>query len=249
MPHSFSLLPLLILIPLIGAGLIVVLPHRQTSTIRAVALSATFLPLVLALYFFISYNASAGGFQFTMRLSWIPSLGISYHAGLDGIGVVMVLLHAILSFSGALVSRSIGKNVRLYFIFYLILVASIFGVFTSLDLFFLYLFYEMAVIPLYPLIGIWGSQNRDYAAMKLTLYISLGAVIALVGLLSLYFASGLKTFDLVELSHSQKALVVLAPPEVQPFRPENSGRENYMSTTTSIAEFKLHPTMIGPGCP
>lgn len=204
MQLSFSPLPLLTLIPLLGAGFILLFPGGGTRTHRTVALSSTSLPLALALYLFFSYDPSVNGFQFTARFPWVPSLGISYHVGLDGIGVVMVLLHAILSLTGALVSRSIGKNVRLYFVFYLILVASIFGVFTSLDLFLLYFFYEMAVIPLYPLIGIWGSENRDYAAMKLTLYISLGAVIALVGMLSLYSASGLNTFDLLELGQHAK---------------------------------------------
>jgi NADH-quinone oxidoreductase subunit M len=166
--------------------------------------SATLLTLIGAAILFLNYNPAFRNFQFTLKLPWVSRLGISYHAGLDGIGVVMVLLHAILSFSGALVSRSINQNVKLYFILYLVLVSSIFGVFTSLDLFFLYLFYEMAVIPLYPLIGIWGSQNREYASMKLTLYISLGAVIALIGLLALYLTSGLQTFDLISLSEFAK---------------------------------------------
>jgi len=190
----------LVLVPLIGAGLILFLPDKYAVWARRVAVSATFLTLVGAFLLFLNYNPAITGFQFSTELAWVPSLGISYHVGLDGIGVVMVLLHAILSFSGALVSRSITQNAKLYFILYLILVSSIFGVFTSLNIFFLYFFYEIAVIPLYPLIGIWGSQNREYAAMKLTLYISLGAVVALVGLVSLYLASGLQTFDLITLS-------------------------------------------------
>ncbi|MBI4358011.1 MAG: NADH-quinone oxidoreductase subunit M [Candidatus Omnitrophica bacterium] len=205
MVYVQSILPFLTLIPLIGAGLIVISPPLGNLNSRAIAIASTFLTLALSLLLFFAFDSSLNEYQFRIRLPWIPSLGISYHVALDGIGVAMVLLHAILSFSGALVSRSIGQNVRLYFIFYLILVASIFGVFTSLDLFLLYLFYEMAVIPLYPLIGIWGSQNREYAAMKLTLYISLGAVVALVGLLALYIASGLNTFDLIELAQSLKS--------------------------------------------
>ena len=196
--------PWLTLIPLLGAGVVLLLPHKRYSEIRFAAIGATFFTLVLAFLLFLNFNPQLKGYQFTGLIPWVPNLGISYHVGLDGIGVVMVLLHAILSFSGALVSRSIGQNVKQYFVFYLILVASIFGVFTSLDLFFLYLFYEMAVIPLYPLIGIWGSQNREYAAMKLTLYISLGAVIAFVGLISIYLASGLQTFDLILLSEYAK---------------------------------------------
>jgi len=204
MLNAYSLVPWLTLIPLLGAGIILLLHPKRTSEIRFIAIGATVFTLLLAVFFFFAYKPLVNGYQFTALIPWVPSLGISYHVGLDGIGVVMVLLHAILSVCGAFVSRSIGQNVKQYFIFYLILVASIFGVFTSLDLFFLYLFYEIAVIPLFPLIGMWGSQNREYAAMKLTLYISLGAVIALVGLLSIYLASGLQTFDLILLSQQAK---------------------------------------------
>ena len=196
---TLSLVPWLVLIPLLGGGIILLLSSKQVLEIRIVAISTTLATFLIAIYLFLKFDPTVTGPQFEVFVPWVRNLGISYHVGLDGIGIVMVLLHSILSLSGAFVSRSIGQNVKSYFIFYLILVASIFGVFISLDLFFLYLFYEMAVIPLYPLIGIWGSQNREYAAMKLTLYSSLGAVIALVGLLSIYLASGLGTFDLVEL--------------------------------------------------
>src|SRR3989338_7472758 len=198
------LLPWLVFIPLLGAAILIVLPRQWTASIYGVSVGSTFLTLGIATILFFLYRPSVPGFQFITSVPWLPSFGISYHVGLDGISVVMILLHSILSFSGALVSRSIHQNTKLYFILYLILFASIFGVFSSLDIFFLYLFYEMAVIPLYPLIGMWGSQNREYAAMKLTLYISLGAVLALVGLLSIYLASGLQTFDLVVLSEQAK---------------------------------------------
>ncbi len=201
----FSLVPWFVLIPLIGAGIILLWPSKQNSEIRRIAIGTTALTFLCALYLFFTFEPSVASVQFTVYVPWVPSLGISYHAGLDGIGMVMVLLHSILSLSGALISRSIGQNVKSYFVFYLLLVASIFGVFTLLDLFFLYLFYEMALIPLYPLIGMWGSQNRDYASMKLTLYISLGAVIALVGLLALYFTSGIQSFDLIQLGEHVKS--------------------------------------------
>ena len=196
---SYPVLPWLVLIPLFGAGYILLLDKKETAHIQTAAVLATALTFCISIFLFFRFDPSLSGYQFDVQIPWVSSLGISYHAGVDGIGVTMVLLHSILSFSGVLVSRSIGQNVKSFFIFYLLLVASIFGVFTSLDLFFLYLFYEMSVIPLYPMIGMWGSQNKEYAAMKLTLYISLGAVLALIGLLALYSASGLQTFDLVEL--------------------------------------------------
>lgn len=193
------LVPVLSLLPLLAAGIILLLPSDRHTEIKRVVIFATFLTLCFSVILILNFDPAVRSFQFHTSIPWVSSLGISFHMGLDGIGVVMVLLHGILSFAGALVSRSIHQNVKLYSVFYLLLVSSIFGVFTSLDLFFLYLFYEMSVIPLYPLIGIWGSQNREYAAMKLTLYISLGAVLALVGLLAVYFVSGLQTFDLLAL--------------------------------------------------
>ncbi len=193
------LVPALSLLPLAAAGAILLVPSSRANLIRGIVIGVTFLTLVFSLILVFNFDRSMSSFQFHTYIPWISSLGISFHMGLDGIGVVMILLHGILSFAGALVSRSINQRIKLYFVFYLLLVSSIFGVFTSLDLFFLYLFYEMSVIPLYPLIGIWGSQNREYASMKLTIYISLGAVLALVGLISLYAVSGLQTFDLLIL--------------------------------------------------
>ncbi len=193
------LVPALSLFPLLAAGAVLLVPSSRSNLIRGIVIGTTFLTLLFSLILVFNFDQSMSSFQFHTYIPWISSLGISFHMGLDGIGVVMVLLHGILSFTGALISRSINQKIKLYFVFYLLLVSSIFGVFTSLDLFFLYLFYEMSVIPLYPLIGIWGSQNREYAAMKLTLYISLGAVLALVGLISVYAVSGLQTFDLLIL--------------------------------------------------
>ena len=157
------------------------------------------LCLTGAVFLFLRFPMEAPGYHFVFRASWLPELGISYQVGLDGIGMTLVLLLALVSTSGAFVSLWIRDRVKEYMIFYLILVASLYGVFTSLDLFFLYLFYEMSVIPMYPLIGIWGSQNKEYASMKLTVYITTGAVLALAGILSLYGATGLNTFDLIQL--------------------------------------------------
>ena len=157
------------------------------------------LCLAGAIFLFLRFPIGDPGYHFVFRQDWLPGLGISYQVGVDGIGMTLVLLLALVSTSGAFVSLWIRERVKEYSIFYLILVASIYGVFTSLDLFFLYLFYEMSVIPMYPLIGIWGSQNKEYASMKLTVYITTGAVLALAGILSLYGTSGLNTFDLIAL--------------------------------------------------
>lgn len=203
---------LLPLIPLGTALLLILFPEENTDFFRQMTLGATSLALAGAFFLFLRFPVGFPGYHFVFRADWLPRLGISYQVGVDGIGITLVLLLALVSTSGAFISLWIRERVKEYMIFYLILVASIYGVFTSLDLFFLYLFYEMSVIPMYPLIGIWGSQNKEYATMKLTVYITAGAVLALAGILSLYGLTGLETFDLIAireaLAHHRPGLEV-----------------------------------------
>lgn len=201
------------LFPLTAAFLLALVPEEKVDLCRQVTLTAVTLSFVSAVFLFLRFPIGSGNYHFLFRMNWLPQLGIQYQVGVDGIGITMVLLHALVSTSGAFISFWIRDRVKEYSIFYLILVASIYGVFTSLDLFFLYLFYEMSVIPMYPLIGIWGSQNKEYATMKLTVYITTGAVLALAGILSFYGTTGLETFDLIAL---REALNVQgAGPEAQ----------------------------------
>ena len=190
---------LLILSPLLGAVILILLPQGQISWIRRIACLSTGIPLGAALFMAAAYDRS-GSYQWVLTVPWIPLLGISFKVGLDGISVTLALLHALCSFTGVLISYRIQQRVKEYDIFYLLLIGGVFGVFSSLDLFFFYLFYEMAVIPMFPLIGIWGSGDKVYATMKLTLYLTAGAMLALVGLLLIYVLSGLHTFDLVTLT-------------------------------------------------
>jgi NADH-quinone oxidoreductase subunit M len=199
---------LILLSPAIGALLLIAVAEHRHGLIRRIAVAATTLPLFGALFLTSRYNTITGGYQHEVFAPWARSIGIGFHLGVDGISVVLVLLHAICAFSGVLISYAIKERVKEYYIFYLLLITGVFGVFLSLDLFFFYFFYEMAVIPMYPLIGIWGSDvkeqgvirfSKEYAAMKLTIYLTLGAVIALVGLLWLYVSSGANTFDIIEL--------------------------------------------------
>ena len=193
------MIALLVLIPLTSALAVLLTPQARQEGIRKITVFSCLLTFLISGYIFLFYSAAVGGVQFEINRPWVESLGIRYHAGVDGISAVMILLHGLVSFSGALVSYSIKERVKEYSIFFLILVASIFGVFTSLDMFFLYFFYEMAVIPMYPLIGVWGSKNKEYATMKLTLFITGGAVLSLVSILTLYQAAGLQSFDLIAL--------------------------------------------------
>jgi NADH-quinone oxidoreductase subunit M len=161
------------------------------------------IALAFSIYVYFGYDQSVGGYQFEEQITWIKSLGISYHVGVDGMNLPLVLLTGIVIFTGVLISWGIEDRPREFFGFLFILATGVFGVFVSLDLFMLFFFYEIAVFPMYLLIAIWGWEvTREYAAMKLTLYLFIGSVVALVGALAMYFTAGMNTFDLLELEQA-----------------------------------------------
>ncbi len=134
------------------------------------------------------------------RIPWVPALGISYYVGVDGLSAAMVLMAGVVVFCGVLVSWNVEERPREFFAFLMFLATSVFGVFASLDLFMLFFFFEIAVFPKYLMIVVWGSpKTREYGGMKLTLYLFIGSVIALIGALAIYFGSGLGTFDMLAL--------------------------------------------------
>ncbi|HXI09570.1 MAG TPA: NADH-quinone oxidoreductase subunit M [Thermodesulfobacteriota bacterium] len=203
--EGFPVISAIIAAPLAAVVIMLFLKDEMLWLVRAIAVTTTSFCLVLSLYMLWAYDKARGGYQFVERIEWVRSLGISYYVGVDGISIAMIVLTAFVIFTGVFVSWvGVKQRVREHYIFLLLLVAGVFGVFASLDLLFFYLFYELAVIPMYPLIGIWGSANREYATMKLTLYLSFGAVFALLGILSLYFVAGAQTgtytFDMIAIS-------------------------------------------------
>ena len=191
---------LLTWIPFLAAVLILLTPAAKKSFLRTIAKTGCGLVFVLTVGFLVKFQPTQSGYQFLSRIDWFPALGITYQAGLDGINMTLCLLHAFVSLAGVFVASREETRLKEYLFFYLILVGSIYGVFTSLDLFFLYLFYETTLIPLYPMIGIWGSRDKEYGAMQLTLYITTGAVLALLGILLLYHKAGFGTFNLIHLT-------------------------------------------------
>ncbi len=202
--EGFPVISTIILSPLIAVLILIFINEKRIGLIRGIAVASTSVCLALSIYMLFAYDTTKGGFQFVERIEWVRSYGISYHVGVDGISIAMVLLTSFVIFTGVFVSwAGITHRIKEHYIFLLLLVAGVFGVFASIDLLFFYFFYELAVIPMYPLIGIWGSANRQYATMKLTLYLSFGAVFALLGILSLYFTSGAMsghyTFDMIEI--------------------------------------------------
>lgn len=200
---EFPILTIIVFTPITASLVILTLPKDRRTLIRGVALTAATIALLLSLISYLSYDQTQAGYQFVQRASWIPALGISYHVGVDGISLPLVLLTGIVIFTGVLISWGIDDRPREFFAFLFILATGVFGVFVSLDLFQLFFFYEIAVFPMYLLISIWGWKvTREYAAMKLTLYLFIGSVIALVGALAMYFTAGMQTFDLLQLQQA-----------------------------------------------
>jgi NADH-quinone oxidoreductase subunit M len=200
---DFPFLSVITFIPIGTALLLLLFPGERKTTIRWVALIAATAALLLSLWVYISYDRTLGGYQFVEQYTWIAKLGISYHVGVDGMNLPLVLLTGIVMFTGVLISWGVDDRPREFFAFLFILATGVFGVFVALDLFMLFFFYEIAVFPMYLLIAIWGWQvTREYAAMKLTLYLFIGSVVALVGALAIYFTSGMHTFDLLQLENA-----------------------------------------------
>jgi len=137
---------------------------------------------------------------FRVDIPWFSTLNIHYTTGVDALSLLMMLLTAVVALSGVLASWSINTQVREFFILMNILVSGVFGVFVSFDLFVLFLFYEVAVLPMYLLIGVWGTGRKEYSAMKLTLMLVAGSALIFGGILALYFESGLRSFDLFQLA-------------------------------------------------
>jgi len=199
----FPILSFMIFLPLVAGLVLLALPANLRSSknwFRGIALVVGIVDLVFALMVYFTYRTDQGGYQFLERAAWVPQLGISYYVGVDGLSVAMVLMGAIVVLSGVLISWNIEERPREFFSYLLFLGSSVLGVFSSLDLFQLFFFFELAVFPKYLMIVMWGyPKTREYGGMKLTLYLFAGSMIALVGALAIYFGSGLKTFDLLEL--------------------------------------------------
>jgi NADH-quinone oxidoreductase subunit M len=200
---TFPILSVIVFTPIVTGLLMFLVPGDKKSLIRWMALVAATIALGLSLWVYFSYDQAQGGYQFIEKVDWIPKLGISYNVGVNGMNLPLVLLTGIVIFTGVLISWGIDDRPREFFAFLFILASGVFGVFVALDLFMLFFFYEIAVFPMYLLIAIWGwKQTREYAAMKLTLYLFIGSLIALVGALAMYFTSGMGTFSLLELENA-----------------------------------------------
>ena len=157
------------------------------------------MAFVLSIYLFIAYDRSQGGLQFVEKVVWMKSLGIHYFNGADGFNLPLLLLTGIVHFTGVLTMWELEERVKEFFVLYFLLVMGVFGFFMSLDLFFIFVWYDVSLFPMYPLILIWGTTRKEYGAMKLFLYLLAGSALILPAILYLVVKSGLNTFDLIQL--------------------------------------------------
>jgi len=201
-----NVLSWLIFLPIIGAVIILLLPkhEKQAELVRWVAAGFTGLQLLLAIMIFINFDRTTTTMQYAEHHKWIPSYNIWYELGIDGLSVTMVMLTALLSFICIFASWNIAKAIKGYFALFLLLDAGMMGVFTTLDFFLFYIFWEVMLLPMYFLIGIWGGPRREYAAIKFFLYTLFGSVLMLIAMLVFYFnvkdpATGGHTFNMLHM--------------------------------------------------
>jgi NADH-quinone oxidoreductase subunit M len=211
---SHHLLSWIIFFPLIGACLSLTVPRRYPILIKLISLGATIPPLWWAGRLYIAFDRWGNGFQYVEKMPWISAFNINYFLGLDGISIPMVLLTALLSFICIVASWNIDQYVRGYFSLFLLLDASMMGVFCALDFFLFYVFWELMLLPMYFLIGVWGGPKKEYAAIKFFLFTLVGSVLMLVVMLVFYFGSvepttGLHSFDLTVLADQSAHLPFL----------------------------------------
>jgi NADH-quinone oxidoreductase subunit M len=192
--------------PLVAALVLVFVPRNFRVPIRAIAILATFASMVDAICMFCHFVPGAPGFQFEQNIPWVDSLGITYHVGVDGLNVGLILMAAIVSFAAVLCSWEIQNREKEFYILLLVMSGGILGAFASLDLFFFYFLHEFALVPTFIMIGVWGrGERKNYATFQITLYLSIGALLALLGLIALYLRSGANTFDIPQMIAYVKA--------------------------------------------
>ncbi len=200
LPSGVPWLSLLWLSMVVPAALIAALPSSQVTAMRWIGTAFAGFSLVLSVLLFAAYDPAGATFQFIEEVPWIPQIGATYLLGVDGLSLPLLLLNGLIIFTGALMSWNITDRSREYWVLLLLLTAGVYGVFVALDLFLFFVFYELAVLPMYLLIAIWGSTRKEYGAMKLTLFLMAGSAFVIIGMLAIYFGSGLRTFNMLRLA-------------------------------------------------
>ena len=200
------LLPVMVGLPFAGAIISAFLRRERPRDAHRLARVVATLGLVLSVYLFLAYDADAAGNQFAREFPWLASLGVTFNLAVTGITAPLVLLTGVVFFCGVLVAWNVQERPKEFFFWLMLLVSGVYGVFLSLDLFFLFFFYELAVVPMYLLIGVWGSstdfgtflRTKEGGALKLTLYLVAGSVLVWVAIIAMWAAGG-HTMSMLEL--------------------------------------------------
>jgi NADH-quinone oxidoreductase subunit M len=194
-----GLLTLLIFVPLLGAVAVAFTPRGAPAKTRSTAMVAALITFVVAVVVTVNFEVGESGFQMVERVEWIPQWGIAYHIGIDGIVLLMVLLTTFMTPLVILAAWEHVDRVKGYLASFLVLEAAVLGVFLALDLFLFYVFWELTIVPMYFIIGIWGYARRRYAAVKFFLYTFLGGLFMLLAILVTFAHTGAGTFDYLEI--------------------------------------------------
>jgi NADH-quinone oxidoreductase subunit M len=190
---------IIVLLPLLAAAAVGFMPGSQRRMIRGITLGASGLSLLCALIAFCTFKVGSG-LQFETKVVWVESLGLHFHLAADGINIGIVLMGAIVAFAAACCADDITHRVKEFHILLNLMIGGILGAFASMDLFFFYFFHELALVPTFIMIGVWGrGANRNYATYKITLYLSFGALLALIGLIGVYVQTGAESFSIPDL--------------------------------------------------
>src|SRR5450830_162845 len=202
---GFNILSILVFLPVLGLIITLALPKSAAGKAKIVALVFTILTVIIAAYIWFAFDKTNGSMQFVEKYNWIQGVNIYYHLGIDGISLPIVFLTCVLSVLGVLVSWNIDNKPKAFFALLLLLQTGMLGVFVSLDFILFYIFWELVLLPMYFLIGIWGSSRRLYASIKFFIYTLFGSVLMLVGILIIFFKSGINSFDMLELTKNSIA--------------------------------------------
>lgn len=202
-----GLLSALIVIPLAGAAIALFIPPENRQGIRVFATIVSAVPLAVVAALVAGFNFGSAELQFVERLPWVPSLGIDYYLGIDGVSLALVAMTAFIYPLAMLAAFSIQNRVKEFFILSLVLESAIMGVFVSLDYVLFYLFWEAQLIPMYFLIAIWGGARREYAAIKMFIYTFVASLFMLVAIVALYLYTGAETFSIPEIAAKAPAAV------------------------------------------
>ena len=217
-----TLLPsLIIFAPTLGAIALVLMPKDNEDSLRYTALAVTAVTFLLTIALLPGYDISNANMQYVVKADWIPNWNIYYQLGLDGISLPLVILTSFISLWAMVASWSVTKQIKGYLILFLLLETGMLGVFMATDFFLFYVFWEVMLLPMYFLIGIWGGPRKEYAAIKFFLFTLFGSVLMLVALLMIYFSSshganGEHIFDLVLLADAAQGNGLLGP-DLQPW--------------------------------